>query len=306
MSPEPNHPEPSPDATSASARRGLLWFGLGVLLASAPLEVLIVRSAKPFEAQPLFLALIAVPGGVSALVRLARREGFGDISMRVGNRRALATAWFLPVAALGIAYGAAWATGLEHFEPPPRVLASMGTATAAFAASFGLALVQGTVFGSLTAAAEEIGWRGYLLPRLVDAGVRRPALASGLACALWQLPLVLSGRYAPGPSVALSTLLFVAGTIAHAYALAKLRLGSGSVWPAIIFHASWAAQLQGSFEAFTAGSASPLRSSLWVGESGLLVVAATAALVLAYVMRPWPVRRTPNERSARWMGLSDA
>ncbi|HEU4412907.1 MAG TPA: CPBP family intramembrane glutamic endopeptidase [Polyangiaceae bacterium] len=306
MSPPAIRPEPSPDATRANARRGLLWFGLGVLLVSAPLEAWLLRSPGPLEAQPrLVFALVAVPGAVSVLVRLARREGFADLSLRVGNRRALAIAWLLPAAALALAYGLAWAAGLERFEMPPGAPPSMGVA-ATFAASFAFALVQGTVFGSLGAAAEELGWRGYLLTRLVDAGVKRPVLVSGLAWALWQLPLVLSGRYAPGPSLALSALLFVAGTVAHAYALAKLRLGSGSVWPAIIYRASWAAQLQGTFEAFTRGGLAPPRPSLWTGESGLLVVAAIAALALAYVARPWPLRRSPAERPAGSMSLGDA
>lgn len=300
---------PDASATRARARRGLLWFGLGVALASAPIEVALLRSGEPFEAHPgLLFALIMVPGAVSLLVRLARREGFDDIALRVRGphgRLALVLAWLLPVAMLALAYAASWATGLERFESPPGVPTTMGP-VAAFGTTIVFTLVQATVFAAPGAAGEELGWRGYLLTRLVDADVRRPALASALAWGLWQLPLVLSGHYATGPYPALAALLFFASLVVQSYALAKLRLSSGSIWPAIFFRASWAAQLQGTFEAFTQGGLTPPRPSLWTGEAGLLVLAATTALTLAYVARPWPVRRSPAERPRRWMGLGDA
>jgi hypothetical protein len=44
----------------------------------------------------------------------------------------------------------------------------------------------------MTAAGEEIGWRGYMLTRLVDAGIPRPVLASGLIWGLWHVPVVLA------------------------------------------------------------------------------------------------------------------
>lgn len=46
---------------------------------------------------------------------------------------------------------------------------------------------------------EEIGWRGYMLTRLIDAGVLRPVLASALIWGLWHVPLVLAGVCAAGP-----------------------------------------------------------------------------------------------------------
>src|SRR3712207_7188827 len=51
----------------------------------------------------------------------------------------------------------------------------------------------GMVVGLVLAAGEEIGWRGYMLTRLIDAGVPRPVFASGLIWALWHVPLVLGG-----------------------------------------------------------------------------------------------------------------
>ena len=42
-------------------------------------------------------------------------------------------------------------------------------------------------------AGEEIGWHGYMLTRLVDAGMAKPILTSGLIWGLWHVPLILGG-----------------------------------------------------------------------------------------------------------------
>ena len=69
--------------------------------------------------------------------------------------------------------------------------------------------------------------------------------------------------------------MFCANTILFGYLLGWLRLASGSVWPAAVGHAVWNAVVQGVFDKSTAGG----QSWLWVGEQGLLLVAANAALV---------------------------
>jgi Type II CAAX prenyl endopeptidase Rce1-like len=54
-------------------------------------------------------------------------------------------------------------------------------------------------------AGEEIGWRGLLVPALVDAyGERKAALLSGIVRALWHLPLVIFGTYRRRNSVSFS------------------------------------------------------------------------------------------------------
>src|SRR5262249_55094725 len=147
---------------------------------------------------------------------------------------------------------------------------------ARFAAWLAYGLVLSPV-GALSAAGEEFGWRGYMLTRLIDARVPRPVLVSGVIWAAWHLPLILSGQYAAGPSPALSALVFVLDVVAFAYLVAYLRLATGSVWPAVLAHASWNTLIQGVFDASTQGD------SIWVGESGILVAIVNAALVLVVV-----------------------
>ena len=147
----------------------------------------------------------------------------------------------------------------------------------------------------ISAAGEEIGWRGYMLTRLIDAGVKRPVLVSGLIWASWHVPMIVSGQYAAGPMPFLSAILFVGSIVSAGYVIARVRLESGSVWPAILLHGSWNALIQGSFDKFTVGGGASHTTSIWVGESGILVVAASALVALAIVWRPWHARRTPSD-----------
>lgn len=148
-------------------------------------------------------------------------------------------------------------------------------------------------------AGEEIGWRGYMLLRLFDAGVPRPVLVSGVIWAAWHLPMVLSGQYASGANPIAAAALFLIGVVSTSYLFAWSRLETGSVWPAIIGHASWNAVIQNAFDRSTAGP------SLWVGESGVLVVAANVLVVLLLVRGPWQIRRTPREEPRRTLTLQD-
>jgi membrane protease YdiL (CAAX protease family) len=239
------------------------------------------------------------PALASLIARLALRQGFADVSfgLRGGQvRRMLMLAWFYPLVVGFVAYGIAWTTGLDEFTAP--TMAKVGLEHAGplvkLAVSVGINLTLGTVVSGIGAAGEEIGWRGYMLTRLIDAGVPRPILVSGLIWAGWHLPLIVSGQYAAGPRPALSALLFAMSVTAAAYVAARVRLESGSLWPAVLLHASWNSLIQGTFDRFTRGGDAAHTSTIWTGESGIVVVAIDVLLALALVVRPWPVRRSPN------------
>jgi membrane protease YdiL (CAAX protease family) len=95
----------------------------------------------------------------------------------------------------------------------------------------------GMLYGVASAAGEEIGWRGFLVPELAKGlpfiGV---ALVSGIVWASWHYPIT-AVVYADADLPAwcwLLTFTFVA--IAISFAQAWLRLKSDGVWPPIFLH----------------------------------------------------------------------
>ena len=275
--------------TPGQARSGLrIYLGVLVVL-SAILEGTIIRMGGLTNSTggALVLVLMYVPALSSVVARLVGREGFEDVSFGWGGRtgsRAALTAWLLPVAIALPVYGIAWSTGLVPFAAPHGgTLAGIGDPMLRLLALIPVALTVGTLFSCLSAFGEEVGWRGYLVPRLVEANVPRPYLVSALIWCAWHVPLILWAGYATGPYPAISALLFIGSITPMGLIFARWRMASGSVWPAVIAHGSWNVVVQSVFDPFAPGE----RSAMWVGESGVLTV-VTLWLVCALIWRrPW-------------------
>ena len=100
------------------ARRGLAIYFAILIPLTALFEGIIIRTGT-FGLWVLFLMF--TPTVASVIARLTLREGFGDVSFRVGGRRGvqgMLLALVQPVIVGGIAYGFAWSVGLAEFAPP--------------------------------------------------------------------------------------------------------------------------------------------------------------------------------------------
>lgn len=99
-------------------------------------------------------------------------------------------------------------------------------------------VVIGSVINVIPAAGEEVGWRGYLFPRLLELTGPLPAvLISGVVWGLWHAPLILLGyNYPSNPGLGLLAMCVFA--IGIGAILAWLRQKGGSIWPAALAHGS--------------------------------------------------------------------
>jgi CAAX protease family protein len=277
--------------TRAQARRGLvIYLGLVVILSAALEGWIITHGGLMGPIGWLVLPLMYVPATSSVVARLVGREGFRDVSFRWGGRtgtKAALAAWLLPVAIGLAAYGVAWTTGLAGFSVPAEGwLAGVSSPVLRLFASIPLALTIGTLTSCISAFGEELGWRGYLVPRLVEAGAPAPYLTSAWIWSLWHVPLILWGGYAVGPYPLLSALLFITAITPVGLLMARWRMASGSIWPPVIAHGAWNVVIQGVFDRATTGAS----STLWIGESGILTVVALWIMYGAV-------------RNARWAGV---
>jgi uncharacterized protein len=273
--------------TRLKARRGLtIYFAVLV-----PISVVLYTLAIQIPSTLWIFLLMVTPTLASLVARLALREGIADVSFRLGGRRglrALGVALIFPVIVGGLAYGLAWTTGLATFVAPPEhpIVTALTGGSPSPAVQFGalllLTLTLGVLGTGIAAAGEEIGWRGYMLTRLIGAGVPAPMITSGLIWGLWHAPLIVAGQYAAGSSPVLSALIFLVAVTAVGVVFARLRLATGSVWPAVLLHASWNAVIQSAFDQVTTGA----NATLWVGESGVLVALVLVGAAIIAARRP--------------------
>ena len=281
--------------TRLRARRGLaIYFAILVPL-TAVFQALMISGSLSW-----FWALMWTPAVASVVARLVLREGFADVSFRLGGSRgwkAIGLVLSLPIVIGLIAYSIAWMTGLVRFSPEPIGLAAPYVGESAspilvFVINLAVAATIVTIFSIRTAAGEEIGWRGYMLTRLIDAGVPRPVLASGLIWGLWHVPIILGGVYLTGSPPAVAALLWMVTATAFSFVFARLRLETGSVWPAIALHAAWNAIIQAAFDPASTGAG----AELWIGESGIFVALTMIVVAVIFSRGRWTIRRVPEVR----------
>lgn len=211
----------------------------------------------------------------TAMVLRWRGDGFGDAGLRPqyrANRRwyELSSAFYPIVMMAAVAGGLA----VDHWELHDN------WAPLRFAAIAAVSLVPFT----FTAIAEEFGWRGYLTPRLDHAGLGRLTnhVIVGLIWGAWHLPYMTVFWDFSDESLWTLAPRVLLGTTAAAVVYGEIRLRTGSVWPAVVMHASGNAIAAGLLDdnVLSQNEANP-----WIfspGIDGLVVLTLTtvAAAVL--------------------------
>ncbi|MGW1408539.1 CPBP family intramembrane glutamic endopeptidase [Streptomyces sp. NPDC002403] len=154
---------------------------------------------------------------------------------------------------------------------------------------------------------EELGWQGYLFPRLAQDGDRRSLIRAyaitGAAFALWHLPTLLMGGQYPGRPWYVSVPAMLVSCLLILPVFTWLRLRSGSVVPAVIGHAFVSSVSVGMVTEFADPEAAldPLHMSMAGWPGWIATGAFVTFLTLTGRLRPsyYTARTTPRPASAR-------
>jgi membrane protease YdiL (CAAX protease family) len=206
--------------------------------------------------------------GVSALVtRLVFQRNLRGEGWLPGSPRWLALAYLVPVLYASVAYGVVWVSGLGAVD-----LTRFRTPVTTF-------LIVGSLQSFLSATGEELGWRGFLVPELARTmSLGRTAFVSGAIWALWHMPLIIFADYNAGTATWYALLCFAFMVVAMSFPMAWLRLRSGSVWPAVIIHASHNLFVQGFFDQVTVNTGPTLWLTTEFGAALAVTIGLTAWL----------------------------
>jgi membrane protease YdiL (CAAX protease family) len=264
----------------AASRRRLAVFVVAVL-GLGWVGPVIDRAVGTDGGGPGQLVWLFLPIGAAMLLRWKGGDGFADAGLRAHYRRHHrwydVSSAFYPIAML-TAIGGGIAVG--HWEIYDDWAPLRFAATAAFA------LIPFT----FAAIAEEFGWRGYLTPRLEALGVGRltnHALV-GVVWGAWHLPYLADSWDFTSESLWTLAPRFVLGTTVIAVAYGEIRLRTGSVWPAVIMHATGnavAGPLINTDSILVQNEPAPWIFSPGIDSLAVIAISAVFAAVL-YARRP--------------------
>ncbi len=226
-----------------------LSFGLA-WLATLPLW-LDDRGLKAPYATLCLIVMMATPSlgvlGVFVVFRPADlRETLG-LRFRQTSVSPWVLAFVVPLVAVALSLVVAWAVGLyavdfAEFSGFRALVVEQGGGEAfeeiginALVAISVLSALAGGLVNSIPAFGEELGWRGFLLPRLLPLGTAPALLLSGVIWGLWHTPALLLGHNYPANPV-LGVPAFVVVCILLGTLLGWLRLKFRSVFPAALAH----------------------------------------------------------------------
>ncbi|MBG9736777.1 type II CAAX endopeptidase family protein [Paenibacillus alvei] len=204
-----------------------ITFILAVCSAMVPDTNSLVYMLTPAAAVLIMLLLVTKDG--------YSRSGWAALGLgKSGHKWWWIICLILPSAIVALSYGLALGIGVLVIDVPPTY---EGYSWTSFPIVVALQFV-GAVFTS--SLGEEIGWRGYLLPLLVDSlGERKALVISGLIHGLWHIPIImLSPIYHHDQNPMLACLFIIMSCVFLGPVIGFIRLRTSSVWTSSAFHSA--------------------------------------------------------------------
>ena len=216
------------------------------------------------------LAWMWCPSIAALLTCILHEKNLSAFGWGPGKPRYLLLSYFLPLAYSFIAYFIVWSFRWGGIERSLDLK---------FFKFFVISATLGILVSSLSSLGEEIGWRGFLVPELAKVTTfTKTSIISGVIWGVWHYPLILFADYNSGTFAWFGLSCFSVMILGISFPLAWLRLKSGSVWTAVIFHASHNLFIQQVFDPLTKDTGA---TKYLIGEFG--IVLAIIAIPLAFI-----------------------
>ena len=215
------------------------------------------------------------PGLAALVVVLIYKIPIRSFGWGWGKSRYQIASFLLPIGYVGVSYAIVWATGLGGITE--------GSVWDKISFVFTAALPWNTMVYVMVLG-EEIGWSGYLVPRLAGSiGVNGAAIARGTIWSTWHAPLILGGVYGPeNLPIWYQLITFTAMAFFLSFVFTWLRMASGSLWTGVLLHASHNKYTQGVFPRFTTETGFTEYAQ---GEFSFIML--VLIIIIAFVLWKW-------------------
>lgn len=287
-------------------QRLLLFLGITFILTWSLEFGLMAAGGLSTSYAIMALSLVMLIPAISVIItRLITREGFKDLGLKPhfkGNIHYYLMAWFGPSLLIllgGVIYFLIFPSNfdptLSHmvdiFQANGGDLQGSGFTTY-IVLQFAIGIMLAPLLNIVTTSGEEMGWRGYLLPKLQEyVALPNAVLISGVIWGIWHAPIIALGHnyglgYAFFPWGGILAMIVFCVFVGSFFSFLAVR--TKSFLPAAIAHGS----LNG-FAAisliFTKGTTSPFIGPLPVGiigGIGFIIVGTICFVIMSRTPAP--------------------
>ena len=220
--------------------------------------------------------LMWCPGIASIITMLLLKRSLRELGWKWGMTKYQLKSYLIPLLYAFIAYGIIWTFGLGklNIDGLQAQVANMFgfediNSILAFVILILFIGIVGIIPSALTALGEEIGWRGFFVPELYKSqGFTKTSLISGTIWGIWHLPILLFSDYNNGTPAWYSMTCFMILIISISFIYTWFRMKSGSLWTAMLLHASHNLFIQGFFTPQTEDTGN---TAYYIDEFGIVL-----------------------------------
>ncbi|WP_045499397.1 type II CAAX endopeptidase family protein [Chryseobacterium sp. StRB126] len=278
-------------------RKNIATYLVLTLLFCLPVYYMCIRTGKLGGGIISYATIVMWCPAIAALLTCRLRNiPISSLGWKWGETKYQLLAYGIPLLYSLVPYLIIWISGAGHFyhqEFVTDMAKGMGwnlpdvwaiPLYILLMSSFGMVRSVGSALG------EEIGWRGLLTPQLAKINsYTATSLWMGVIWSLYHYPLLLFSNYNTGGPKWLALTCFTVMIMASCFIFTWIRLKSGSLWTAAIFHASHNLFIQSIFTPLTADTGT---TNYYIDEFGIALPIAT--VIVAYFF--WRKRKELPEQ----------
>ncbi len=283
--------KPSPNTIKPIALFLIITFAL-----SSIFYFLIIDSGTLSAGNGLYVfGLMWCPGIAGIITMLLLKRNLKQLGWRWGRSKYQLRSYLIPLLYALLAYGIIWILGLGKLSSDilqTQLSEVLGlediNATLAFFIMILFIGIVGIIPSAFSALGEEIGWRGFLVPELYKSqGFTKTSLISGFIWGIWHMPILLFADYNSGTPAWFAMTCFMVLIISISFIYTWFRMKSGSLWTAVILHASHNLFIQSFFTPVTADTGN---TAYFIDEFGIVL----PIMAIGFAIYFWKKRNEIN------------